>query len=297
MLKCKSSLVILLAWVSAPSVRCSFFGCFLTQEQKETRLKEQVNEVFQQVGLAINLDDDNNKVALEEGKRAFGCVTAIGGFDHRSKMPQLPFFQDVVMTLLYEMFYQQYASVERINQLCAVADRRRKLHTTEMRRSSPKGAGSGTGLRRHRRLGEPATVNYPHTRGESYKGWAEDFLMEDYMIGSDMSQHTNVDQVTDLVLRPLIQQQQDVIADGLAVTEATVAIVCNVLGTIEIGFDPGDACRIVESSIYLTIVINDAATRALKIEQEAINIHDRYIESAEIEAIHENVVALVSELT
>ena len=282
-----------------------------TIEQKEAQLKEQIDTLFQ-MGFETNGEAtlwDENSVAIEEGRRAVLCVSSLARFDFDSKVPKIPFFRSLIMNLVYRTFYSQYKSPEGVDRICQFAERRRELRSGSTMVSYDEEASSENddGSRHlrgqnERALRSPTTPAYPGAVSSEYNEWASETLHEFLQNNQDLGKQSgttsraNIDETVVSVLDPYAFALNDTIDEGLAVTEAIFEVICNVFGMVEIAFDPGDACRIISSSIGLAQTINEAAFTALKYELDFITLHNQYIDSAEIQATRIDVASIVETL-
>lgn len=268
-------------------------------ENKEEEVECQVNEIlYQQIGM-VQPSATTKAHAIEQGKLALGCMATIGGVDLESQLALLGPF-GFIKNLVYEQYYNSIDDDEKVARLCQIAEKRRQLvDQRRLRLNEPRGgevekqakflrSKSGT-----RRLGTAASVDYPSSMSSSYGSWVSTRYLE-YLPNGDTTKRASIDMLTENLLDPISTLQDEILADTLAVTEAVVEVVCNVLGSFEAGFDPGDACRIISSSINLAIVSNDVAMEAMQFDLMMISAHNLLIDEAEMQATHADTAAMVA---
>lgn len=225
--------------------------------------------------------------AIEQGHLALGCMASISGMDLDKKLAMLGPY-GFVKNLLFELYYNAFEDPSQVARLCEIANQRTNNRRQLIEEQDQKGSRTVP-----RRLGDPAKVEYPGTMSTSYSEWASN-RVGTYLNNGDVGSRANVGQLTDGLLDPVTQLQTEIITDGLALSEATVAVICNVLGIVEVGFDPGDACRIISSSIGVARVVDEIALQTLQWEGRRVRTHNVLIDEAEIQATHTDSARLAS---
>ncbi|CAB9517651.1 expressed unknown protein [Seminavis robusta] len=281
----------------------------------EDKLACQIDLIYQRVALADGSNGDQGQSSysrsndIEQGKRALDCVAAIAGLDLEQQFGRIRVAKNLVMDLVHENYFASLnRDDERVDRICQVSERRLNLKK-QLLQSQASSSSQNTDPGSHRlrrRLGDPAVPIYPAKVSVPYQVWVDRYVST-YLQPSrsgdsttrekDTEERADLDQVTTLILDPLIEVRQNSVDSGLSVARDVVEIICSILGSVELGFDPGDACRIISTSIQLSITVNDVAMTSLENELSEVNIHNVLIDSAEIEAAHENTRTLVRDLT
>lgn len=301
------------------------FNTNLDLDAIDAKLNEKMSYVLDLAGLnsdqpvKLNMIYDSNMASASErqtqGKRVFDCLGDIGNFNEAS----LPKFESL-RTMLYGQFFDVYETTENINVICAAAQRRRHRRDRRLEKQTVGkpgdgrarvGLGSsarfpGTGKshkhrttrgskrrrlnldrskhhRNRRRKLQMNQANYPSEISTAYQDWAEENVQE-FIESGDLTDRPSPELLVEEILDPLAIASTAYTA--LLIAEAAVEVVCNVVGIVEFGFDPGDFCRIISSAIGVAAWLQSFVVAMYEADFENWEFHTFLLDSAEIEAIY-----------
>lgn len=231
---------------------------------------------------------------LQQGRRVFGCMAAIGGFDEES----LPKFASL-RNMLYGELFDAYQTKENIDVVCKASQRRRNLGEQEQPKSQPmrmRGASPNKGpQKRARPHARPragrisrrlkAKANYPTEMSDPYNEWATDNVGP-FTPSGDLTERPDYDMLVEDILEPL--SISSTALNSLYIAEAAVDVVCNIVGIFEFGFDPGDFCRIISSGLGVAAFLQYFVVAKFEGDYGDWEFHTFLLNSAETEAIYAN---------
>lgn len=225
--------------------------------------------------------------ARAEGQKALNCLVGLSGLNMNKVNRDIPLWT-WLRNIAYETTFTAFESTNQIGYICDVQQRRANFASLQQQHNRKKDRH----LRERRDLGTPAKIENPAELGTDYGNWVESRLAQ-YTNG-DTSNRCDPDVLTREIHEP--SHKLSATVARLEQSRGGMDIACTVFGIIELGFDPGDFCRIISNSIGYVSSMAMSARAALQRDLEMCIAHDQIINGVQIQAINTNTDTLVTNL-